>query len=172
MAKRHRDILDKLDPIGVNRYHIAEADIETVEKYLSIIQANMQGRKLWQQIVQFPSGYATSLVVHEIIEIRLLQARGINLFKMDTSTLQQTLATNIDAHIQAIYDEHLYLQDYINRRYKRLFQIGTLLKVNREDDDEEDFQLLLDSDIGVFIVEASRLEEAQKAIDELKGDTL
>jgi hypothetical protein len=172
MAKRHRDILDKLDPIAVNRYNITEADIETVEKYLGIIQANMQSKKLWQQIVQFPSGYATSLVVHEIVEIRLLQARGIDLFKVDTSTLQQTLATNIDAHTQAIYDEHLYLQDYINRHYKQLFQIGTLLKVNREDDDEEDFQLLLYSDIGVFIVEASRLEDAQKMIDELKGDTL
>ena len=172
MAKRHRDILAKLDPVAVARYQITEEDIRTIEGYLKIIQANLEleGVSLWQQIMTFPGAYATSLVVHEIVEIRLLQARGIEPLKLNTFALRQTLATNIDAHVQATYDEHLYLQDYINRYYKQFFQIGTLLKANRVDDLETDFQLLLESDIGVVIVEDDKLVKAQQMIAGLKEE--
>jgi hypothetical protein len=61
------------------------------------------------------------------------------------------------------------LQDYINRSYKQFFQIGTRLKVNREDALETDLELLLESDIGVVIVEDNRLAEAEQALAELKG---
>jgi hypothetical protein len=76
----------------------------------------------------------------------------------------------IDAHIQATYDEHVFLQAYIAQHYRQPFQVGTLLKVNREDDFETDFQLLLESDIGVVIVEDDKLAEAQQIIAELKGE--
>lgn len=171
MAKRHRQILAKLDPLAVVRYQITEKDIRTIERYLKIIQAKLLGVSLWQEIIDFPGAYATSLVVHEIVEIRLLQARGIEPLKLDTATLQHTLASNINAHIQAILEEHLYLQDYIARHYKQFFQIGTLLKVNRKDVDETDFQLLLQSDIGMVIVEEDKLEEAQQIMAESKGET-
>jgi hypothetical protein len=59
----------------------------------------------------------------------------------------------------------------IPRQYKQFFQGGTLLKVNR-DDEAEDFQLLLASDIGVVIVEDDRLEAARRIIAELKGEAL
>jgi hypothetical protein len=171
LAKRHREVLDKLDPVAVARYQITEKDIRTIEQYVKIIQAGLRGVSIWQEIQAFPGAYATSLVIHEIVEIRLLQARGIDPFKLDTETLQLTLASHVDAHIQAIYDEHLYLQEYIARSYKQLFQIGTLLKVNREDDLETDFQLLLESDVGVVIVEDDKLEVARQIIAELKGET-
>ncbi|NIU60214.1 MAG: hypothetical protein GWN67_28840 [Phycisphaerae bacterium] len=170
MARQHREVLAKLDPLAVARYQITEKDIRTIERYLKIMQAKVVGASLWQEIVEFPSAYATSLVVHELVEFRLLQARGIEPLKLDTVTLQITLANNIDAHIQAILDEHLYLQGYIARRYKQLFQIGTLLKVNRRDVEEKDFQLLLNSDLGVVIVEDERLERAREILAELKGE--
>jgi hypothetical protein len=46
-----------------------------------------------------------------------------------------------------------------------------LLKVNREDALETDLQLLLESDIGVVIVEDDKLEDARRIIAELKGET-
>jgi len=36
----------------------------------------------------------------------LPQVRGIEPLKLDTITLQHTLASNIDAHVQAILEEH------------------------------------------------------------------
>ncbi len=100
-----------------------------------------------------------------------MQARGTEPLKLDTITLQRRLVSNIEAHIQATLEEHLYLQDYIARRYKQFFQIGTSLKVNRNDVDEIDFQLLLQSDIGVVIVEENKLEVARQILTELKGET-
>ena len=172
MARRHREVLAKLDPMAVARYQITEKDVRTIERYLSIIQADLEleGVSLWQEIIDFPPAYATSLVTHELVEIRVLLARGIDPLKLDTDTLQQTLASNIDAHIQSVYEEHSYLQEYISRRYQQLFQIGTLLKVNRLDVDEVDLQLLLSSDIGVVIIEDDKLDEARRIINELKGE--
>lgn len=170
MARQAREVLAKLDPLAVARYQITEKDLRTIERYIQIIQANLPGVSLWQEIIDFPGVYATSLVVHELVEIRLLEARGIELFRLDTITLQRTLASNIEAHIQAILEEHLYLQEYITRHHKQFFQIGTLLKVNRRDVDETDFQLLLESEIGVVIVENDRLEAARQVMAELKGE--
>lgn len=56
MAKRHRELLAKLDSVGLNRYQITENDVEKVEKYISIIQANLikQGvETVWQDIIRF-----------------------------------------------------------------------------------------------------------------------
>lgn len=38
MAKRHYEILAKLDPVAVTRYQITEKDLRTIEKYLQSIQ--------------------------------------------------------------------------------------------------------------------------------------
>jgi len=173
LAQQHREVLAKLDPLAVARYQITEKDIRTIERYFKIIQADLEvvGISTWQEMREFPSAYATSLAIHEIVEIRLLQAKGIDPLKLDTDTLQQTLATHIDAHIQATYEEHVYLQEYTARHYKQLFQIGTLLKVNRQDVDETDFQLLLQSDIGVVMVEDDKLEAVGRILAALKGET-
>jgi len=41
LAKRHREILAKLDPVAVTRYQITEKDLRTIEKYLQIIQRHL-----------------------------------------------------------------------------------------------------------------------------------
>lgn len=171
MAKRHREILAKLDPVAVTRYQITGKDLRTIEKYLQIIQRNLAGVSTWQEIIDFDSPYATSIVVHEIVEIRLLEAKGIQPLKLDTKELQQVNVANIDAHIQAIYEEHHYLQEYINRQYQQFFQVATLVKANRDDEAEIDLQLLLESDVGVFILEDDKVEAARKILAELKGET-
>lgn len=171
MAKRHRELLAKLDPVAVTRYQITDKDLRTIEQYLKIIQRNLEGISTWQEIIDFDSTYATSIVVHEIVEIRLLEARGIQPLQLDTKTLQQVNVANIEAHIQAIYEEHHYLQDYINRHYQQFFQVATLVKANRDDETEIDLQLLLESDVGIFIIEDDKVEAARRILAELKGET-
>lgn len=171
MAKRHHEILAKLDPVAVTRYQITEKDLRTIEKYLQIIQRNLVGVSTWQEIIDFDGPYATSLVVHEIVEIRLLEAKGIQPLKLGTKELQRVNVANIEAHIQAIYEEHYYLQEYLNRHYQQFFQVATLVKANRDDEAEIDLQLLLESEVGVFILEDNKVEAARKILAELKGET-
>ena len=56
------------------------------------------------------------------------------------------------------------------RQYQQLFQVGTLLKVNWDDEEEVDLQLLLDSDVGIVIIEDDKLEAARQILTDLKGE--
>ncbi len=56
-----------------------------------------------------------SILIHEIVEIRLLKAKGFEPLRQQTEALQRLLAQNIQAHIIATYEEHLYLQEAVSR---------------------------------------------------------
>lgn len=60
-----------------------------------------------------------------------------------------------------------YLQEVINRLYGRTFEVATLVRANCDD---RDVQFFLDSDIGVFILEENRIDEAKQILAELKGE--
>ncbi len=105
MAKRHRDLLVRLEPVGLNRYRITEADIQTVEKYLSIIQKSVKGGSTWREAVQYGGPYGTSIIVHEVIEIRWLRSRGFEPLRLRTQALRNLVVENIEAHVVATYEE-------------------------------------------------------------------
>ena len=77
------------------------------------------------------------------------------------------LGQHSDAHVIALYEEHRYLQEAINRLYGRTFEVATLVRANCDD---RDVQFFLDSDIGVFILEENRIDEAKQILAELKGE--
>jgi hypothetical protein len=169
LAKRHRDILARLDPVGLNRYQITERDAEKVEIYIAILQADFikQGvQTTWQDIARFGGPYSTSILIHEVVEIRELEARGLRPLRRKISSLRQLLAQHIDAHVMALYEEHRYLQEVINRRYGQTFEVATLVAANC---DARDLQFFLESDIGVFILEENRLNAASQIVAKLKG---
>lgn len=168
LAQRHRDILAKLDPIAVSRYQITEKDIQTIEEYLQVIQRGLQGGSTWQDINQYDQLYATSVVIHEIVEIRVLQRRGFNPLRRRTKTLRRLVIENIEAHVRATYEEHLYLQEAIRRVLGFKFEVATLIYANRGDDD--DLQLFLESDFGIYRFEEDRVAEAEQVIAQLKGE--
>jgi hypothetical protein len=78
------------------------------------------------------------------------------------------LADHLSAHVVAIYEEHLYLQDVLLRQYGRHFEVATLLKANRADD--TDLNYLLESGIGVCLLEQDRVEEARAYLKQLRQE--
>lgn len=134
MAKRHRDLLARLEPLGLNRYQITEADMQRVEKYLDIIQRNLQDVSTWQDLVHYVGPYGTSILIHEVVEIRQLIARGVEPLRQSKRALQKLLARHIEAHIIALYEEHLYLQEVIGRLFGQKFEVATLVKANSNDE--------------------------------------
>lgn len=167
MARKHREVLAKLDLLAIARYQITEKDIRTIEQYLEIIQANLYGASTWQDILDFDGPYATSIVIHEIVEIRLLLEAGIQPLKLKPKALRAALAANKTAHVIALYEEHIFLQEYLQRQFQQQFQIATLIMANR---DEDDLELFLESDLGVYILEEERVEAAQDILDQMKGE--
>ncbi len=168
MAKRHRDLLARLEPVGLNRYQITEADVQMVEKYLSIIQRGFPGGSTWAEMIQIGGAYGTSILVHEVIEIRLLQTRGLQPLRQRTAALRDMVIRNIDTHVIATYEEHLYLQEVIDRRLSQHFEVATLIRANRGDD--EDLELFLESEVGVYRLQEDRIDAAEQAIAQLKGE--
>jgi hypothetical protein len=167
LAKKHREVLAKLDPVAITRYQISEKDIRTIERYLKIIQADLYGVFTWQDILDFDGPYSTSIVIHEFVEIRLLLEAGVQPLKLKPKALRAALAANKTAHVVALYEEHIFLQEYIQRQFQQQFQIATLIMANR---DEDDLELFLESDLGVYFLEEERVEEAQVILDQMKGE--
>ena len=170
MARRHRELLAKLDPVGLNRYQITENDAAKVEQYIGILQEDFSKlgvETTWENIVHFAGPYGTAILIHEVVEIRELEARGLRPLRRKRSSLRQLLAQNSDAHVIALYEEHRYLQEVINRLYGQTFEVATLVGANCIDSDLERF---LESDIGVFILEADRISEAGRILARLKGE--
>ncbi len=168
MAKRHRKILAGLDPIGLKRYQITEKEVQIVEKYLSIIQADLKGSSAWDDLMHYGGPYGTSVLIHEVVELRELKARGLDLrFKGQTQvSLRKFLAQHIEAHIIALYEEHLYLQEAVSRIFGTRFEVGTLISANSNDN--RDMELFLESEIGVFLLEEGRVEAARQIIGRLQ----
>ena len=52
--------------------------------------------------------------------------------------------------------------------YGQTFEVATLVKANSNDD--RDSQLLLESDIGIYLLEEARIEAAQQALNRLKEE--
>jgi hypothetical protein len=42
LAQRHRELLARLDPVAVTRDQITEKDLLTIERYIKIIQADLE----------------------------------------------------------------------------------------------------------------------------------
>lgn len=170
MARSHRELLARLDPIGLNRYQITEEDVRMVEKYIAIIQKDIGAPTTWQELIQYGGPYGTSILIHEVVEIRELRARGFEPLRLRTRPLRMLLRQNIDAHIIALYEEHLYLQEVLSRLFGHKFEVATLVKANSND--ERDLQLLLESDVGIYLLEEDRVEAARQALARLKGEAV
>lgn len=55
----------------------------------------------------------------------------------------------------------------MQRQFQEQFQIATLIMANR---DEDDLELFLESDLGVYFLEADRIEAVQVILDQMKGE--
>ena len=170
MAKRHRELLARLEPVGLNRHQITEKDVREVERYLGVFQKKLPVQTSWEELVQYGGPYGTSILIHEVVEIRELRARGFEPLWLRMQPLRKLLRQNIDAHVIALYEEHLYLQEVIGRLLGQKFEVATLIKANSSD--ERDLQLFLESEVGVYLLEEERrVEAARQALARLKGET-
>lgn len=164
-TSQYQQLWTRFDPVGLNRYDITTDDLQCIERYIHILQSGLR-ETVWDEAVQIGGPYGTSILIHEIVEIRTLQQAGIDPYRYTQKELARVLADHLSAHVVAIYEEHLYLQDVLLRQYGRHFEVATLVKANRADDTDLDY--LLESGIGVFLLEQDRVEEAKAYLEQLR----
>ena len=164
-TSQYQRLLTLYDPVGLNRYGITTDDLRDIERYIHILQSGLS-KTVWDEVVQIGGPYGTSILIHEIVGIRTLQQAGIDPYRYTQKELARLLVDHLSAHVVAIYEEHLYLQDVLLRQYGRHFEVATLVKANRADD--TDLNYLLESGIGVFLLEQDRVEEAKVYLEQLR----
>ncbi|MBI4674455.1 MAG: hypothetical protein HY741_22655 [Chloroflexi bacterium] len=166
MADKYTELLERFDPIAIARYQITAKDLESIEQYIEILQSDF-AQNVWQEAVQVGGEYGTSIIIHEVTQIRALKQVGIDPLRYGLKDLQRILDQHRDAHVSALYEEHLYLQEVLTRKFGQRFQVATLVRANQLDD--TDLNRFLESAIGIFLFEEDRVEQARQALERLKG---
>lgn len=166
MDTNYAELLKRFDPIGIARYNITARDLETIERYIKILQIHLPHNS-WDEAVSAAGDYGTSILIHEVTQIRGLMRSGVQPLRYKRVPLQNILRQHIELHVHGIYEEHVYLQDAIARKYGQHFQVATLAKANLTND--ADLQYFLESEIGIFLLEEERVEEAREILSRLKG---
>ncbi len=167
MPRNYAKLLARFDAIGLNRYGITAKDLDAVERYIRTLQSILP-TNVWDAAVRIGGEYGTSIIIHEVVQIRGLTRAGIQPLRYSRLALATILSEHLDVHAEAVYEEHLYLQDVLLRKYGARFEVATLVRANRADD--KDLNVFRDSDIGVFLFEEERVEEARRALARLKGE--
>jgi len=164
-TSQYQQLWTHFDPVGLNRYDITTDDLQCIERYIHVLQSGLS-ETVWDEAVQSGGPYGTSILIHEIVEIRTLQQAGIDPYGYTQKELARVLADHLSVHVVAIYEEHLYLQDVLLRQYGCHFEVATLVKANRADD--TDLNYFLESGIGVFLLEQDRVREAKAYLEQLR----
>lgn len=160
----HGRLLDIFDRSALDKYGITAQDLERIEKYVTLLQHDLP-TTVWEEAVSIKGEYRTSIIIHEIVELRELLKLGIAPLAAGKAVADR-LKEHPEAHALALWEEHLYLQKVIRRKYGCRFEVATLIRANRYDElDVERFQ---ESDVGVFVLESEeQVEKARMLLNEL-----
>lgn len=132
--------LADFDPDIVAAYHITEHDLQNVVPYITILQ----GRES-QVLNDLAAGgyYGTSVLLHEVVELRILLAREPLLLQKGKRAIGLFLKENAGAHVEGLMAEYFYLRREIAHVFDEIVGVGELVQANAS---TEDFKMLFDSE--------------------------
>jgi hypothetical protein len=160
----YHHLLDHFDAYGLEQYDIGPTDLEMVHQYITILQAGFP-ETVWDESLRTGGIYGTSILIHEIVEIRGLFRAGIDPFTLTARELARCLEVVPDAHVQGLWHEHLYLRTAIRCRYGQVFEVATLMQANEVG--RLDVERFWESDVGVYLLEKDRIAAARAILEEL-----
>jgi hypothetical protein len=149
----------------VAAYHITEHDLLNVVRYITILQGQES-----QVLNDLAAGgyYGTSVLLHEIVELRILLARDPLLLQKGKRSIGLFLKENADAHIEGLMAEYPYLRRKIAYVFNEIVGVGELVRANAP---MEDFKMLFDSEwqMPIFEPTEEQAERASNLLARLKG---
>jgi len=88
-TSQYQQLRTRFDAGGLNRYDITTDDLQCIERYIHILQSGLS-KTVWDEAVQIGGPYGTSILIHEIVEIRTLQQAGIDPYDTDLNYLLES----------------------------------------------------------------------------------
>ncbi|MBM4464641.1 MAG: hypothetical protein FJ014_03590 [Chloroflexi bacterium] len=143
---------------------ITQQEIENARRYVVLLQgANSQ------TYADISGGcyYATSGLLHEVVELRVLLKRDRWLLVRSRQRANKFLQDNEDAHVEALQVEYPYLQRKIAEIFGARVGIGELVRANAS---KWDFDRLFNSDLDlpIFFPTDAEIERAWMLLERLK----
>ena len=141
--------LTDFDPDIIAAYHVTERDLQNAVRYITILQGQES-----QVLNDLTAGgyYGTSVLLHEVVELRILLSRDPNPLQRQYDDIDAFLQANQDAHVQALAVEYDYLRRKIALVFNEIVGCGELVCANAS---TNDFRMLFESDVEVPIFEPS-----------------
>jgi hypothetical protein len=148
--------LADFDHEAIEQHNVTVGDIENTDRYVAILQGTDS-----QTYADIASGcyYGTSVLLHEVIELRVLMKRDRRLLARSRQQVKKFLQDNEDAHIEGLRAEYVYLQRVIEEQLKEQIGLSALVRANTI---RFDYDRLLESALPLPFLEPTT-EEVRKA---------
>jgi hypothetical protein len=143
---------------------VTQREIKNARRYVALLQGT--DSKTYTDIAA-GCYYGTSALLHEVVELRVLLKRDRWLLRRSGQRIKRFLQANVDAHIEALQAEYLYLQRKIAEIIGEEVGIGELVKANAS---RLDFDKLFDSELDwpIFFPTDADIERARMLLDRLR----
>jgi len=156
--------LSDFDPVVVERYGITEEKLSQVVRYVQLLQGENAPTL---RDIAVGGYYGTSALLHEVVELEMLLSREPDLLAFNRQAAHDLFLANLDAHLEALIQEYLYLQNRLEAVFGELVDIGALVLANAN---RRDFELLVESDWPepLFVPLPMAVERAAQLLEQLK----
>ena len=156
--------LADFDRKALAQHGVKQREIENARRYVALLQGT--DSKTYADIAAC-CYYATSAVLQEVMELRVLLKRDRWLLLRSGQRIKRFLQANVDAHIEALQAEYLYLQRKIAEIIGEEVGIGELEKANAT---RLDFDKLFESELDwpIFFPTDADIERARMLLDRLR----
>jgi len=156
--------LADFDREALAEYGVTQQEIRHALRYVAILQGTDS-----QTYTDIAAGcyYGTSVLLHEVIELRILLKRDRRLLFRSRQKVRRFLRENEDAHVEGLMTEYTYLQRVIEERLGEQISLSALVWANTT---LFDYNRLLESDLPLPFLKptAEEVGRAGKLLSRLK----
>ena len=156
--------LANFDQEALAEHGVTQREIENARRYVVRLQGTDS-----ETYADIAAGcyYATSALLHEVIELRVLLERDQWLLRRSGQRIKKFLENNADAHAEGLKAEYVYLQRVIRKRLGEQIGLDALVRTNTT---RFDYNRLLESDLPLPFFEptAEEVSRAGELLSRLK----
>jgi len=154
----------RFDREALKQHQVTPPDVENAERYVARLQGT--DSPTYRDIAA-GCYYATSALLHEVVEVRILLARDRRLLRRSRRQIRWFLRNNEDAHVQGLIAEYTYLQQMIEKHLGAKVGIGALIQANTTN---LDYDRLLEARFPAPLLEPTDddILRAERLLDHLK----
>lgn len=140
-------------------------DVENARRYVAMLQGV---RSPTFRHLAAGGSYGTSVLLHEVVEVRILLGQDPGLLRRPRAQAITLLESNLNAHVEGLKAEYRYLWEKIRVVLGEAVGVGELVKANASNIDLELLHAS-DLDLPIFLPTEAKIARAHQLLSKLKA---